>query len=521
MVPPLTNARRLVLAAVALASAASAAPASAGIWTEIPSATTQSITAIEYQSATRFWFTTSSGAVYTRQPNGTFSRTRAPGGVPLNDIEFQAGGRIGLAVGAAGLVLRSTDAGATWTTVTFITASRAEGTQFPQCNVTQPLGDANAVRFAGNGRAWILAGGSQIVRSQPANASEVGALGTWTDANRDTKGTADPDDDTCRIQLEYSTGFADAFFLPDNPDVGFIIAGYNSQPFYTTNNLAGIAARKPATAGNSGGLARVLAADPEDPNRLWSVLPEPYGRSTTGRTRDGFQTSEPWIIGNESVRQFPQTGPADVDYAGGTVLSAAGDGTILNSIDGEKFFYNLADGALQTQHWNAVGLASGSDGAVGGDDGKLVITTQANTIPTPAAPPPPPPPGPPAPPTPSPQTPDARPLPSFTLSGRGNGATARVSKSRVKVAVKGRVKLPPGVDAATACSGTVKMTVKKGKKVVGTSNVKLTRACEFSKSVNVARRRVGSSRRLNVEMRFPGNAELKPVTQKLSVRIRR
>ena len=63
------------------------------------------------------------------------------------------------------------------------------------------------------------------------------------------------------------------------------------------------------------------------------------------------------------MREFPKAGPADVDFAGGTVLAAGDAGLVLNSVDGATFFYNGADGALATQRWNAVGLASGVDGA--------------------------------------------------------------------------------------------------------------------------------------------------------------
>src|SRR4051794_30782785 len=92
----------IVACAFSLVPAVMADSAAAGIWTEIPSGTTQSITAIEYQSPTRFWFTTTAGAIYTRQPDGSFLMTRAPSGAALNDIEFQAGGPIGLAVGNGG-----------------------------------------------------------------------------------------------------------------------------------------------------------------------------------------------------------------------------------------------------------------------------------------------------------------------------------------------------------------------------------------------------------------------------------
>ena len=85
----------------ALALGATATTASAGIWTPINSGTTSEITAIEYQSDTRFWFTTSTGAIFTRQPNGSFVQTLAPTFVALNDIESQNGGNVGLSVEVA------------------------------------------------------------------------------------------------------------------------------------------------------------------------------------------------------------------------------------------------------------------------------------------------------------------------------------------------------------------------------------------------------------------------------------
>src|SRR3954451_22949754 len=134
---------RLAVAALVCAcapAAVAASPASAAIWTEIPSGTTQNITAIEYQSASRFWFTTAAGAIFKRQPNGTFAQVRAAGSVPLNDIEFQSGGQIGMAVGNGGLVLRSVNGGDTWTAVTGVKASAPSST-FATCKTAEDLGN--------------------------------------------------------------------------------------------------------------------------------------------------------------------------------------------------------------------------------------------------------------------------------------------------------------------------------------------------------------------------------------------
>ena len=105
----------------------------------------------------------------------------------------------------------------------------------------------NSVRFASDTRVWLFAEGSQIVTSQQLNPALVGAsAAAFTDANRDTKGTAgNLDDDTCKINPSYGEGIADAFFA--TPDVGYIVASSFSEVFFTTNNLAtagGEAARR-------------------------------------------------------------------------------------------------------------------------------------------------------------------------------------------------------------------------------------------------------------------------------------
>jgi hypothetical protein len=596
--------KRLVTLPVALATvgallALTGQASAASIWTEIPSATTQNITAIEYQSATRFWYTTSAGAIFTRQANGSFAQTRAPGGIPLNDIEFQSGGQIGLAVGNGGLVLRSIDGGATWAPVTSIPVSNTT-TTFPDCKTTKPLGDVNAVRFAGNGRAWIFASGSQLATSQPPNPAQVGATGTWIDANRDTHGSPDPANWTCKIYdpVYYADGLADGFFVPDNPDVGYIIGASFSTVFFTANNLASSAQTKPEEAGNAGSVKRVVAGDPVNPDRMWSVNSEPYGISTTGYTRDGWQTGDRWQIGNDKVRDFPGNGPADVDYAGGTVLAAGDSGLILNSVDGVTFYYSAGDGPLATQRWNAVGLASAGEGAVGGDGGKLAVTSQANFVPDLV------------PPTGTISGPasvtagvpvtytavvsdgggsgldasslawtapglagasgqsatftfpsagfyslkltfrdgagntgqatlgvfasspssgggttttpvDTRPLATVSLSGKGNGASARIRGSKVKFTIKGAIAVPAGVNKSAACNGSVLLTIKNGKALISARTAKITKSCTFSKTVNLARKKVGRAKKLAVTMRFQGNTFLRPSTKNLSVKIRR
>jgi photosystem II stability/assembly factor-like uncharacterized protein len=501
---------RLALLGSVATLAAIAPPASAGIWTEIPSGTTQNITAIEYQSATRLWFTTAGGAIFTRKPDGSFKQTRPPGGVPLNDIEFQAGGQIGLAAGNGGLLLRSIDGGASWSPVPLPMASDVS------CKGPAPIGDINAVRFAGNQRAWLFGSGQAILRSQPGDPMLVGH--EWGDANRDTKGTASAADDTCRIKAYNDEGFADAFFVPSNPSVGSIVEGDYSKVFFTSNNLQSAGQEKAGEAGNAGTPGRVLAGDPENPNRMWSVNAQPYGRSTTAYTFDGWQTSAMFAIANPNAREFPQMGPADVDFAGGTVLAAGDAGLILRSIGGVTFFYDSADGELATQRWNAVGLASGADGAVGGDGGRLALTTAANAlpvlepvatpVPTPAATPV-------ATPTPTvtpqPKPKDTRALPVL----KGSTGTARIVGGKVRIVVRGKLK------AASGCSGSVVLTVKKGKTLLTARTARVGTKCTFNKTISLSRKKVGAAKKLAVTVRFGGNTVLKPTSQNVTVRVKR
>ncbi len=374
-----------LVAVIALAFAASTASA-ASIWSPIASGTTSEITGIEYQSDARFWFVTAQGSIFTRQPGGSFLQTRAPSSLRLTDIAFQEGGQIGIAVGDAGQVLRSIDGGASWTNVnpvgTPIPASQND-TTFADCTATDPLGNVNSVRFAGNGRVYIMGQGAQFSTSQPASAANVGAVGTWTDANRDTHGTGTPTDDTCRLQTSYGSGIGDAFFA-SNPDVFYVCTAFFGELFFTANNLATDATKKPGSCGNGGEVIRRITGDPANSNNQWAVGPGGEGTSYTAHTQDGWATEENFKIGNESAHEVGTL--YDVASSGNTVVAVGNAGTILNSGDGTTFFHDPADGANATGSWRATSVASATQAAVGGVGGALLVSTQANATPDLVAP---------------------------------------------------------------------------------------------------------------------------------------
>lgn len=354
-----------------------AGPANAGIWSEIPSGTASEITAIEYQSDTRFWFTTSSGEIWKRRADlSGFDNVRPASGIRLNDIEFQAGGDIGFAVGNGGVVVRSTNGGTTWSApIAGIPVSNEGDGSGNKCTATEPLGDVNFVRFAGNARVWIGAERRQIATSQPAVAANVGAPGQWKDANRKVVPEVG---NNCYITQ--GDGFGD-MFVTANPDVFYIATGVGDQAVFSPNNLTGMAQTKPGEISNGFILSGTMAGDPANPNRLWAVSGAPYGNSTAQYTEDGYQTSHWFKVLNESTHPWPSSGAYDVDFAGGTVLAAGNGGQIIHTVNRRDIFWNGADGALAGHDWRSVALASATQGAVGGIGGKLVITAAASATP--------------------------------------------------------------------------------------------------------------------------------------------
>jgi photosystem II stability/assembly factor-like uncharacterized protein len=565
------------LAAVLLMLILAVPARAATIWTPVASGTTDEISAIEYQADDRFWFTTTAGKIYQRVGGSFVERLNEPA-VIFTDIEFQAGGSIGLAVGKGGFIYRTIDGGASWTQVgpTGIPSSDE------QCDADAPLGDVNKVAFARAGVAYAFGARNQVIRSQPADASQVGAAGTWVDANRDAASTPD------KCWMNAAAPITGAFFIPTGSSIaGYFMSQSFGEVFFTANNLAGTPQSK-ANGPNGFTTAHKLAGDPANPNRQWAVAVAEGGNpSYFSRTEDGWGGEQNWEEGNPSKRD--RNSAYDIAYNGGTVLTAGAAGQIMNSIDGRTFFYVDAEGAgrqLQTQEWRAVALASGTKGAVGGTAGKLVLTDRANTIPDVV------------PPTglingpdrgeagkpltftaqvsdnaggsgvdtggfawtsaglppasgatatftfPSPgtysirlgfrdlegNTADATKSVTITtptavrpsLPSSGSGVpTARRIRGRVRITVRGRLRLPAGADAATVCRGQVVITVKKGRRLLTARTARLSRTCGYRKTITLARSRVGNSRTLKVTVRFGGNASLGTAQRTYTVRIRR
>lgn len=483
---------RIALALGLLTVALLASSARATTWTEIASNTGEDITAIEYQSADRFWFGTGAGRVFKRVGGVFQQKTFVPGAV-IKDIEFQDGGNIGFAVGTNGTVLRSTDAGETWAQVDGIAGGNA--TSPFGCGDTQPVGDVDSVRFAGNARAWLFAGGNQIFRTPDgATAADVGARGTWVWINR---GPAS----TCFITADMD----DAFPIPGTNAIYFVGTSFG-QVFFSSNALTSTATAKPASAGNGFDITRRMVGDPSNPNRMWSVAPYGTGGSYYARTTDGWNTAVDWRVGNGTTGDL--TRGESIDFSGGTALVAGSAGMIVTSIDGETFWFNPAGGAVATQDWKAVSLASANDAAVGGTSGRLLLTTDAANV-IPAAPP--------APPaggggTPPPTT--STRLPPVRLPSPSNppvtGGRATVGRRFVTVPVSGRLTPPSGVGAAAACRGRVirlRLSKTRGRRrTLLRTTVRVSRACRYRKQLRVRKSKLRGARALLLQVSFRGNS---------------
>ena len=545
------------------------ATADAATWTEIPSGTAEEITAVEYRGGDQFWFTTANGKIF-RRVGGTFQQEYSQLGVVFRDIEFDAAGSVGLAVGTNGAVARTTNGGADWAAVPLpLSGNPLSETE---CDDTKhAAGDLDTLAIDGTGRAWIAGSGAQLWRA-PGTGAALGA--TWEDAN-------DGDGTDCKVPRDIDG----MFFVPGSGS-GYFIAKSFGQVYLTTNSLAGEASPKPGGAGNGFDQLRRVTGDPANPNRMWAVFPG-GGPSYIRRTDDGWNSELDWEIANRDRREI--TDPHDVDYAGGTVVAAGDAGLIMLSTNGADFFFEDATGTLATQDWRAVSVADANDAALGGTNGKLAVTTTANALPDIA------------PPTGTisgPSSVRAGQAATFTLNaadtggsginpasirwttaglpertgnpasftfpeqgfatvtvsfadragnraetsasvtigkasnalpvsftGPGNKLSARIKGRFIRVTMKGTITLPAGATSA-ACAKKVTLRIKKKKRVMAHRKAKLRfkaspSRCTFAKKIKLRRKKVGKTQKLRLTVSHPGNSVLRTSSKKLTLVVKK
>jgi photosystem II stability/assembly factor-like uncharacterized protein len=559
-----------------------AGPASAGIWTSIPSGTTDTISAIEYQGPTRFWYATTNGKIGYRQPDGTFAQGAGiTPGVIFNDIAFQASGSVGIAVGNGNNVWRSDNGGAGWSKVILPPTTNNDDCSGDPAGGTSSFDIGYAASFASNTVVFVTGNRGNILKSTNAGASFIEV----------NKKPNDDDGSACRVS---ATDITDLEFF--DATRGVFLSRYFGESFYTDTGLTSNAVERDSTVNNYDAVPR-FAWDPANPQRGWSVdrCADCFSSTDTG----GITFSRVGIGGPDILPEGAPRAEAlhDIAYTSGTMATAGAAGQILTSNDGKNFFYQPADSPNATRDWKAVDLADGANGAVGGADGALVVSAAANSIPDIVKPT-----GTIAGPT---SATAGQPV-TFTLNaadtggsglnpasyswtsaglstqgggsvaytfpsagfytvkvtfadnagntetatksitisrpaagggggggstptlpvdfrGPGNKLDAKIVGNRVRVRARGTIKLPAGTPSS-ACKGKIKLTVKRKRTTLAKRSAKLKRKsgkCRFGKTIFIKRSKVGrTTTRLRLKVAVTGNAALSfaPVTKTLVIK---
>jgi photosystem II stability/assembly factor-like uncharacterized protein len=521
---------RLVVGVVvtALLVPAGAAGAQAPLWTEVSSGTQFKVTAVDYHADDRLWYATEKGEIFRRV--GGVPQLQLPAtGIPFNDIAFRPGGDVGIAVGNSGTLYRTTDGGAMWL----------------QLSGLQTL-DHDCV----SGQDTLEAVGSDLLSLTWADASTVYISGKErvvlrsTDAGVTFIERNKKPDRTCRTS-GLLHDITDSAFAGG---VGYLASDGTAHVWRTgdglaTDSLAGARAVECGTRPQ-------LALDPVDLNRLWAV-----DRCSTATA---FRYSEDGGASFATVG-LPgdvQNGLNDVAVAPGILIAVGNAGEILISRDGRTASRWPAAGTLNNRNWQAVDLADGARGAIGGDDGVLLTTTSADSVPvSPGATPPGGPFPAPAPPGGSPQdgTQPGGGAQGGAASGgspqQGGGASGggamgggaqsgtlgtsrakagvelrmrarRLLGGRLRLRVTGRLVPPAGIDRAAACRGRVRLAFRSRGKTIARRRVAVGPSCRFGSRISAPTGgTLVGARRLRVRARFVGNSALLPAGGSVSRRL--
>ena len=116
-----------------------------------------------------------------------------------------------------------------------------------------------------------------------------------------------------------------------------------------------------------------------------------------------------------------------------------------------------------------------------------------------------------------------RPVPTLAPRSKppitGGGATQ--AGKVFKVHVSGSLGLPAGVPSATACQGTVTLSVRKGKKSLVSKDTKLKSSCKYGKTLKVPASKVGKAKKLSLTVAFEGNTAVAPVASVYKIKVKR
>jgi hypothetical protein len=502
-----------VVAGAVLLVPVGTASAQSSLWTHaVNSGTDFAITAVEYQSDDRLWYATEMGEIIRRV--GDFPRTQLPAtGIAFNDIDFQPGGDVGIAVGNSGTVYRTTD-GATWNPVSGLQTLDHDCVG-GQDTLEAVSGDLLSVTWADASTVYISGRERVVLRSTNAGA-------TFAERNKQPN-------KKCRT-LELVRDITDTVF---SGSVGYLVSdGTGTPQTWRTADGLDTDVLPRARAVECGTRPR-LALDPADVDRLWAV-----DRCSTA---EAFRYSEDggMTFATVGLPGNVQNGLNDVAVAPRTLIAVGNSGEILISKDGRTASRWPGAGTLGNHNWGAVDLADAAKGAIGGDGGVLLMTTLADTVPVPPGTPP----GGPFPPSTSPgggsqggAPADSSSQGSAPAGGGGGGGVLgalrakpgvtlrvrarRLGTGQLRLGVTGRLLPPPGVDRPAACHGRVSLTFRTRGRTIARRRVPVGRNCRFSTPiVGRAGTQLASAKRLRVGARFGGNRALLPAGSSVSTRV--
>jgi hypothetical protein len=357
---------RLALVAAG-ALAAIPATASAGIWTPTASGTAENITAVDYQAPDRLWYTTAAGKIFK---NAT-QQLSAPG-VSFNDLAMNPSGTAGVAVANGGKLYRFD--GAAWslialTNTSYTDATPCNGGVGPLPKTFTPTGNLTAVAWSNETTAYVTSADRGVV----LKTTNGGA--SWSDAGRQVDGGCFVDAGTSIV--------TDVKTVPGSDLVWFVDDNFGAR-YISSNGLASSALRQANSSVNCFDHRPQLALDTDNPNRSF-VTDRCSGSLQFGFSEDGgsgYELSQDYLAGEENGL----TGLNDVAIAGGSALAVGNGGAILVSNDGRTAYFQRADGSDATNDWLAVDKYDANHAAVGGRNGRLLLSDAATTVPDVVAP---------------------------------------------------------------------------------------------------------------------------------------
>ena len=336
-----------------------AGPAAAGIWTEIPSGRPRrsrrsSTRATRACGSRRRTARSGSGA-----PTSAVRRVYGPSAIPFNDIEFQAGGDIGLAVGDAGKVVRRRTAGRagrTWRASRRPTRRRLRQQVHDQRGSDTSTSSASPATAGVDRRRRPPAGDVQPAAAGTSAPRAAGSMRTagraggrdncWSRRRTRASPTcSSPRTRTCSTSHGLLRG---GRLLDEQPRHQLQTSRRARQRLHARRPMVGDPATRPAV---------------ERVRRAVRQLDRAVHR---GRLPD-LPLVQRRERGEPSV---PQLRRLRRRFAGARSSAPANAGHTLH-VNGRDFYGTAADGALATQDWRAVGLASATQGVVGGVGGKL------------------------------------------------------------------------------------------------------------------------------------------------------